>query len=431
MIALLKVEVLVWLQILKRASGPGDAVRQSTNRKFLIGNARKERGLQARRTHATVENIRKGPRRPVAWRLLGVGGIVMVLFRAIQPVVLAQQNSGSMAENQGIQVTTGSHGTPDGRLLASSVDQDSGSIFGSVLGMNDGAISGAQLTLSNAAGILVRELVSGSNGEFAFSKLQPGVYKVSATKDGLGRYDSPDIPILAGEQHLLTKVVVPISIGTTEVRVSADQSVIAEEQVHIALEQRVLGVLPNFYSTYDWNAPPMGPRQKFELALRAVTDPITFVGAGTVAGFEQATNSFPGYGLGAQGYAKRYGAAYADDFIGRMMGSAVFPSVFHQDPRYFYKGSGSISSRALYALSSAIVCRGDSGRLQPNYSHVLGSFTAGGLSNLYYPSASRGVSLTILNGLIETAGNAGNNLLREFVFKRFTPKVPSYYNGQQ
>jgi hypothetical protein len=114
-----------------------------------------------------------------------------------------------------------------------------------------------------------------------------------------------------------------------------------------------------------------------------------------------------------------------------MLASAILPSLLHQDPRYFYKGSGSIRSRVLYALSSAVICRGDNGRSQPNYSRVLGNIAAGGISNLYYPSGSRGVSLTILNGLIETGGNAGTNLFREFVLRGLTSKVPAYDNGKQ
>ena len=94
-------------------------------------------------------------------------------------------------------------------------------------------------------------------------------------------------------------------------------------------------------------------RQKFDLAFHSITDPVEFVGTGIIAGAEQATDTFPGYGQGAEGYAKRYGAAYADDVLGRVIGSAILPSLIHQDPRYFYKGSGSVRSRAFYAMSRA------------------------------------------------------------------------------
>ena len=113
-------------------------------------------------------------------------------------------------------------------------------------------------------------------------------------------------------------------------------------------------------------------------------------------------------------------AAYADNVIGRMVGSAMLPSLFHQDPRYFYKGTGSFPSRTMYAISSAVITRDDSGRTRPNYSHVLGVFAAAALSNLYYPKASRGLTLTLVNGAVETAGNAGSNIAREFILKGIT-----------
>ena len=182
----------------------------------------------------------------------------------------------------------------------------------------------------------------------------------------------------------------------------------------------MLGVFPNFYTTFDANAPPMGTKQKYKLALRSMIDPVTFAGAGGLAGFEQFYDIFPGYGGGIQGYAKRYGAAYANDFSARMLSSAVFASLFRQDPRYFYKGTGSIRFRTMYALSAAVIAKDDNGRWRPNYSHVLGTFVAGAISNLYYPSGSRGLSLTLTNGLVETAGRAGTNLLREFVLKGIT-----------
>jgi hypothetical protein len=121
-----------------------------------------------------------------------------------------------------------------------------------------------------------------------------------------------------------------------------------------------------------------------------------------------------------EGYAKRYGAAYANDFSGRMLSSAIFASLFRQDPRYFYKGTGSVTSRTLYALSTAVIARGDNGKWRPNYADVLGTFAAGAVSNLYYPASSRGLSLTLLNGLVEIAGHAGTSVMREFVLKGIT-----------
>ncbi|MHB1793818.1 MAG: carboxypeptidase-like regulatory domain-containing protein, partial [Acidobacteriaceae bacterium] len=128
---------------------------------------------------------------------------------------------------------------------------------------------------------------------------------------------------------------------------------------------------------------------------------------------------------GIEGYAKRYGANYTDGFVGVMIGGWVLPSVLHQDPRYFYKGVGSIRSRALYALSTVFICRGDNGRWQPNYSNVLGTFAAGGISNAYYPANDRGFQLIMENSLIGLAAGGGTALLQEFLIRKFSRGVPS------
>ena len=147
---------------------------------------------------------------------------------------------------------------------------------------------------------------------------------------------------------------------------------------------------------------------------------------GAVAGIEQADNAFSGYGQGAQGYAKRYGAAYADLVSGTFLGSAIFPSLLKQDPRYFYKGTGSRKSRFFYAVANAVICKGDNGHWQPNYSFILGDLAAGGISNLYYPAQNRnGVSLTFENMGIAVGGGAVGNVVQEFFLKRFTSHAPA------
>jgi hypothetical protein len=190
-------------------------------------------------------------------------------------------------------------------------------------------------------------------------------------------------------------------------------------------------VIPNFYVTYVPDAPPLTTRQKYGLAWKSSIDPITWLATGVFAGAEQADNTYSGYGQGAQGYAKRFGASYANSFINTMLGGAVLPQVFKQDPRYFYKGTGTIRSRALYALANAVVCKGDNGRWQANYSGILGSLAAGGISNLYYPASSRnGATLTFEGTGYGIAGSAVQNLFQEFVVRKLTPKIPHYGSSQ-
>ena len=155
-------------------------------------------------------------------------------------------------------------------------------------------------------------------------------------------------------------------------------------------------------------------------------DPVSFLVIGGVAGVQQSQNNFPGYGQGAQGYAKRYAASYGDLLSGTLIGSAILPSLLKQDPRYFYKGTGSKRSRILYALANAVICKGDNGHWQTNYSGILGSLAAGGLSNLYYPAEDRnGARLTFENAAIGIGTSGALNLVEEFVVKKFTPKNSS------
>ena len=324
----------------------------------------------------------------------------------------------------------GTDGDSDGHAYKSVAQGATATIAGTVLDANHAEIEGAQVVLTDGTGAKVRNLETGSNGEFTFIGLPPGTFRLTVTGQGMGTYLSPEIKLRAGDFRIVSQVVLPIAATTTSVTVEGDPEELAEQQVQIAVQQRVLGVFPNFYSTYDWNAPPLGPKQKFQLAFRDVTDPMSLLGAGIIAGYEQGYDIFPGYGQGVQGFSKRFGAAYANDVSGRMLGSVLLPVLFRQDPRYFYRGSGSIPARALYAIAAAFITRGDNGRWQPNYSHVLGNFAAGGVANLYYPSSSRGIKLCVATGLLETAGNAGTNIVREFLLRGFTSKVPSYANGK-
>ena len=302
-------------------------------------------------------------------------------------------------------------------------------IAGTVLDNNGDVIEGARVVLS-AAGELDRVLTSGEDGQFTFTGLPPDSYRLTVSREGMGTYVSPQLEIHAGEMRFVKRVVLPLSGGVEEVHVYASQEQLATEQVHAEEDQRVMGVIPNFYSTFDWHAAPLDAKQKFQLAFRSEIDPVTFVGAAAIAGAEQYKKIYQGYGQEAGGFGKRFAAQYANDFDSRMIGSAVLPSLFHQDPRYFYKGTGTVRERALYAITSAFICRGDNGKREFDFSHIGGDFAAGSLSNLYYPEANEGATLILTNGLIEIGGMAGTNLLREFVLRGITSHVPGHLAGR-
>lgn len=313
--------------------------------------------------------------------------------------------------------------------IGESQPQGNGSIEGTVLDRNGDVLQGAQVTVSGPSGFPARSVQSGSDGQFSFPGLPPNSYTLTVNAPGMSTYTSPEIALRAGEFHILPAITLSVSSVATSVTVR-DKEQASEEQVQIAVQQRIAGVIPNFYSSYDWNAPPMQAKQKFQLSLRSIIDPVSLLSVAGVAGAEQYKNVFPAYGSGFEGYGKRYGAALANHVSGTLLGRAVYPSIFHQDPRYFYKGTGSIRSRALYAISAAVIARGDDGKWQPNYSRVLGNFTAAAVSNLYYPSADRGGSLVLLNGLAGVGADAVANLIREFLLKGITSHVPKGANGE-
>jgi hypothetical protein len=177
----------------------------------------------------------------------------------------------------------------------------------------------------------------------------------------------------------------------------------SEEQLKQQEHQRVMGVMPTFNTTTNKDAPPLSPGQKFRLFFKSSTDPWPFFLAGVVAGIGQADDSYPEWGQGAQGYAKRYGAAYSDSFIGNFFGNALLPVVLHEDPRYFQMGKGKPTKRFLWAASSTFWCRRDNGHWGPNYANVGGNLIGSAIARTYYPASERTVSSTITDGLTVSA----------------------------
>jgi len=269
-------------------------------------------------------------------------------------------------------------------------------------------------------------VLSGADGQFSFTNIAPGGFQLTITAAGFATQTFSGI-LHSGEIETVPQIELHVADALTEVQVGFTQTEVAEEQIKVEEKQRVLGVIPNFYVSYVPDAAPLNWKQKFRLALRTMVDPFTFVVVGGAAAVAQGQNHFSGYGQGAQGYGKRFGAAYADTAAGTFIGGAILPSLLKQDPRYFYKGNGSMPARFLYAIASSVICKGDNGRWQANYSNVLGNLAAGGISNLYYPAQNRnGAGLTFENGTIGIATTAISNLFQEFVVRKLTPKIPTH-----
>jgi hypothetical protein len=302
--------------------------------------------------------------------------------------------------------------------------QFSGNIVGTVLDSNGAEIPGATITLENIDSKVERTLTSDNSGFFQFQAVEPGTFNLTVTSTGFAPWTSTSLPLRPGQSYDLPPVELKIASDNTSVAVTVTRHDIAEDEIHYAEKQRVLGVFPNFYASYIWNAAPLSTGQKFSLALKTTVDPISLAIPAVIAGVEQSQNGFSGYGQGVQGFSKRFGATSADSAISIMITDAILPTVLRQDPRYFYKGKGSIRSRAVYAVSTVFICKGDNGRWQPNYSNVLGNLASAGISNLYYPSTDRGgILLTVDNWLVGTASGAVGALFQEFLVKRISHGV--------
>lgn len=303
------------------------------------------------------------------------------------------------------------------------------SVAGVIQDNNGTPITGASLVLIPAGRFGEKTATTDPDGSFSFGDVAPGLYHLSVTATGLDPYTSPEFVVHAATP--LTLPHIPLRISTsTSISVVANDEQIALAQIQQQETQRVFGVFQNFYTSYIWDAKPMPAKQKYRLAFRSLIDPPQFLIVAGVAGAEHYNGTYPGYGPGIEGYGKRYGAALADQVTGRLIGSAILPSLLHQDPRYFYQGSGSVPSRTFHAVSHTFTARGDNGHIQPNYSHLLGTLAAAGIANLYHPETSRGVGDTFQNFGINTAGNIVGNLVREFVL-RHLETIPSFANGKQ
>jgi hypothetical protein len=300
----------------------------------------------------------------------------------------------------------------------------SASISGTILDPTGAVVSGAHVKLIFDGQPASQEVVTGDDGQFSFANVAAGQFQLTVTAAGFAT-KSTSGTLRPGESYEVPQFTLAVAPSVTEVKVVPSQVELAEAQIKEEEKQRVFGFIPNFYVSYVPDAAPLTPKQKFELAWKSTLDPVSFGMIGAAAGIEQAANQFGGYGQGAEGYGKRYGAAFADSTIGTFIGGAILPSLLKQDPRYFYKGTGSKRSRFFYAVANAVICKGDNGRWQANYSSLLGSLAAGGISNAYYPDKDRnGVGLTFENTAIGIATGAASNLLQEFLIRKLTPNTP-------
>jgi hypothetical protein len=365
---------------------------------------------------------RRNFRRVLLGAFTGLGLWVLACEIAIpapaqsQPQVISGTESGAPDAPQNSASAAGQQPGPESL----------GSISGTVVDQAGAVAAGARVRLTRGDSSPAQEVISGENGQFFFASVPPGPFQLTVTAEG---FETRQVAgsLSPGEASIVAPITLAVATVVTDVQVGFTQAEVAQDQIKEQEQQRVLGFIPNFYVSYDAEAVPLNAHQKFELAWRTTIDPFTFVGVGALAGVQQATDDFEGYGQGALGYAKRFGAGYADVMTGTYIGSAILPTLLKQDPRYFYKGTGTARSRLLYAVANTVICKGDNKRWQANYSGILGILATGGISYLYYPADDRsGTELIVQNSLVRLSETALTNVLQEFIVKKLTPHLKTH-----
>jgi hypothetical protein len=306
----------------------------------------------------------------------------------------------------------------------SAPELQTGTIIGTVTDVNDGTVPGATVVLEGPSLTASQRVKTGDDGFFKLEHLNPGTpYHVTISANGFADWNSPEINLRPAQYMDLTGIRLKIAAAITTVNALLSTEELATEE-----KQRVLGFIPNFYVVYDHNAVPLTPKLKFRLALKTSIDPVTFAGAAFLSGIDQASDT-PNYQQGAKSYGQRLGANYANGLTDIFIGGAILPSLLRQDPRYFYQGTGTKKSRALHALSTPFICKGDNGRWQPNYSGLGGYLASGALSNVYYPESNRGPGLVFSTTFVDIAADMANGLIQEFVLRKLTPAAKTRHQS--
>jgi hypothetical protein len=189
--------------------------------------------------------------------------------------------------------------------------------------------------------------------------------------------------------------------------------------------KRLFGIVPNFRTSPSLqNYEPISVKDKFKIASQDAFDRGTVVLAAAFAGESQLTNANRDFGQGGAGYGRYFATSYADYVIGDYMTEGIYPSLLHQDPRYFRKGKGSGRSRLGYACGQIFRTHGDNGSTQINYSELLGNSTAVAISTSYYKD-NRDVSDAVSKLGTQLGVDMASNILKEFfpdISRKFSRK---------
>ena len=309
---------------------------------------------------------------------------------------------------------------PASAQSSEAANTKTGSILGTVVDTSDDPVPDATVVLQGPAGDRLT-VVTNDDGSFAFHHVTAGiVYQVTVTAEGFAEWSSP-VTVDPGQEKTLTDVKLRILAVQRAVTVSYSEKEVATQQLKAEEQQRILRFIPNTQVVYEPHPEPLTTKMKFELAYKDLTNPVFFARAAAWAGVQQA-NDTPDYRQGAKGYGERFGANLAGGASEGLIGNAILPSLLHQDPRYFYQGTGTKKSRARHAILAAFICKGDNGASQPNYSTWGGSLISASIANAYYPDSNRGARAVFKDFGTGMALHVASSLAQEFILDKFTSK---------
>jgi hypothetical protein len=364
-------------------------------------------------------------------------GLLLLLFRPCQ-VAFAQEDHSQASHSTAVPMlkadasASGSSSAKpsdlaakaDAGSAAAAPPSGTGTISGTVLDVNGDLVPGATVVLKAGTSEGPRELTADDNASFKFDSVTPGIpYEVSIHLKGFSDWQSPTIVLEPSQFFFLQDIHLKMEVDATSITVYGSTNQIAEEQVRLAEQQRVLAFIPNYYVTYDSaNTVPLTPKLKFKLAMKVSTDPVTILGVALMSGIDQAANT-PDYVEGAKGFGQRFGANAAGEFSDILIGGAILPTLLHQDPRYFYQGTGGTRSRLAHAASAPFICRGDNGHRQINFSSIGGNMGATALSMTYYPDSNRSAGAVFATFGISSAERVVSAMAQEFLIPHLTPSL--------
>lgn len=313
---------------------------------------------------------------------------------------------------------------PPASAGADHAGMDPADVSGTVTDVYGDIVPGATVSIEGSQPSHRLSQAANDNGFFEFKGIAAGdAYRVTVRAEGFEPWVSDPVGVTSGQFFNVSDIKLKLKNEVASVTVVANPDQIATEQVHLEEQQRVMGFIPNFYVVYDSkNAAPLTTKLKFQMAYKVATDPVSIGGALLLAGMNQAGDT-PNYQQGWKGYGQRFGAAYGNGVTDIMFGGAILPSIFHQDPRYFYQGTGTTKSRLMHALANPFICRGDNGRNQFNISSLGGDLISSALSNTYYPSSNRGPGLVFGGFALSTGEREVSSVIQEFILRKLTTGV--------